>query len=161
NRTLGATIGEALFVGYTNGISYGLMGDPTLRMHTVQPPTGLSATKGDGTVTLNWTASLDAAVSGYNIYTAPTRKGPYTLVNTGGAVTGHSYVATRPGSGSPDNFYMVRAVKTEVTPIGSYTNMSEGAIVILPGALTPYLSIVSQPINRKVQAHTADGIANS
>jgi hypothetical protein len=170
SRQLGATIGEALFIGRTqtipgvNGFSvnYGLMGDPTLRNHSVQQLSGLAIVNNGSTVTLNWTASADPAVTSYNVYSAPTRKGPYILVNTAGPVTSTSYTAARSQAGSaPDNYYMVRAIKPETTPVGSYVNMAEGVIASVPGALTPYLSIITQPVSQTAAAHTKDGIANS
>lgn len=169
-RQLGATIGEALFVGTTEdspggnplSVNNSLMGDPTLRMHSVQEAGALTAVNNGATVTLNWTASADQAVTGYNVYSAPTRKGPYILVNTAGPITATTYTATRPGTGSaPDNFYMIRAIKPETTPVGSYVNMAEGIITAVPGALTPYLSIIAQPVSQTVAVHTKDGIANS
>ncbi len=153
-RSLGATIGEALFPGYAGDITINLMGDPTLRLYVVLPPSDLTASCADGTVTLNWTASSDSSVLGYNIYCAPTDNGPYTLVNTTGPVTGSSYIGASPppGDPDPDNFYMVRTVKLETTPIGSYTNMSEGVItnVNVPGTVTPYLQILSGPANAAI-----------
>src|SRR5262245_12514576 len=120
-RTLGACIGEALYTGYAGQVNYGLMGDPALRDHAVIPPSGVTVSKTATTATISWTASTDAGVSGYNVYRAPTRKGRFTLVNTGGPVVGTSHVASRPtGQEEPDNHYMVRAVKTETTPVGSY-----------------------------------------
>ena len=163
-RALGATLGEALFSGYTDVPNFGLMGDPTLRMHSVLPVSSLSVTKTDTTVTLSWMNSPDAT-EGYNIYRAPTRNGPFVLVNADGPVTGITYNAARPSTGDPDNFYMVRAVKTELPPTGttlpSYVNMSEGVLASLPGYLTNYLNIVSSPANQLVGFNAGDGVANS
>ncbi|HXS68056.1 MAG TPA: hypothetical protein VN761_04385, partial [Candidatus Polarisedimenticolia bacterium] len=167
NFVLGAPIGECFLNTQTNGLNFaasnvgfGLMGDPTLRMHSIQNPSNLGVSATSGSVTLTWTVSPDPAVSGYNVYSAPTRRGPFVLVNSSGPITENSYTGSR-SSGVPDNFYMLRAVKMETTPVGSYTNMSDGLIVNLPGTLTHYLSIVSQPANQTVAEHVPDPIANA
>jgi hypothetical protein len=163
DMALGATIGEALCVGYAGNINDGLMGDPTLRMHSVQQPSNLIITNYGSTLGLNWTASSDTNVSGYNIYRAPTSRGPYTLVNTNGQISGTlSYTATRPESGSaPDNFYMVRAVETEANLVGTYTNMAVGIITNIPGYLTSYLTILSQPVDQTAAVVLDDAVTNA
>jgi hypothetical protein len=164
NRTLGATIGEAMLnqTSYTTAVGWALMGDPTLRLHSIQEPSNITLAKTQSQVVLNWSSSSDTAVTGYNIYRAPTRRGPYVLVNSDAQVTGNSYTVTRPGSGdAPDNFYMIRAVKTETTPVGNYTNMSDGLIFSLPGMLTPYLVILNQPASQKLAPTPSVGVANS
>jgi hypothetical protein len=98
-----------------------LMGDPTLRMHIVAPPTNLVAVaNGSGGVDLSWNASPDT-VLGYHVYRAPTAAGPFTRMNTD--------LITRTGYTDPavtTNVYMVRAVKLEVSGSGSYYNASQG-----------------------------------
>lgn len=52
-------------------------------LHLPQPPTNLMATNVTTTqVTLAWTASASATVTGYNVYRATTSGGPYTKVNS-------------------------------------------------------------------------------
>ena len=52
-----------------------LMGDPTLRMHVVAPPSALvAATNSSGGVDLSWNASPDT-VLGYHVYRAPDAPG--------------------------------------------------------------------------------------
>lgn len=160
-RVLGACIGEAIFKGYRGDLHFALMGDPTLRMHTVAPPTRplppAPLAVAGSTVSLVWIPSPDT-VSGYNIYRAPTENGPWTLVNPGNApVTDSAYSAIRPVAPDfPDNFYMVRAVKTETVAVApyQYVNMSEGIIFDMPGPLTSFLKIVSEPSSQTV---TVDG----
>jgi len=106
---------------YGMGIWAGLMGDPTLRMNAVAPPSGLSAGWSGGTTLLNWTPSPDA-VLGYNLYRAPGPGGPYTRVN-GALATGTSYATT----GSLGESWAVRAVTLEASGGGSYFNSSESA----------------------------------
>ena len=53
------------------------MGDPTLRMHIVAPPSALLVSTGSGGVNLTWNASPNTVV-GYHVYRAPTGAGPFT-----------------------------------------------------------------------------------
>jgi hypothetical protein len=107
--------------GYAGYVHVALMGDPTLRMHIVAPPTNLVAVaNGSSGVDLNWNASPDT-VLGYHVYRAPTAAGPFTRLTTD-LITGTSY--TDPAVTT--NIYMVRAVKLEVSGSGSYYNASQG-----------------------------------
>src|SRR6185369_12509097 len=56
-----------------------LLGDPTLRMHPVRPPSALSASGSSGGVRLSWNSSADAN-AGYHVYRATASEGPYTRV---------------------------------------------------------------------------------
>jgi len=114
----------------TRPVHISLMGDPTLRLHVVAPPTGLSARPGaDGSVALNWKASPEPppALKGYFLYRAADPKGPFTLLNrtqlTGPSVT--SFTDT--SASSKEKWYMVRAAKLETSASGTYTNLSQGA----------------------------------
>jgi len=49
------------------------------------PPTGLSATPGIGSITLNWTAA--AGATSYRIQRAPSATGPWTTIGTTGGTT--------------------------------------------------------------------------
>ena len=54
--------------GWSSGkVAMGLMGDPSLRMIMVAPPSNLSITNAGGYAAFNWTASADA-VAAYYIY---------------------------------------------------------------------------------------------
>ncbi|HYG73713.1 MAG TPA: PA14 domain-containing protein, partial [Planctomycetota bacterium] len=112
----------------TRGTHVNLMGDPTLRMHIVAPPSGFTATSGTG-VSLSWTASTDTVV-GYHVYRSANATGPFTRLTTN-LVTGTSYTDSSPPAGALT--YMVRAVKLESTPSGSYYNPSQGIFA----AVTP------------------------
>jgi len=104
------------------GVHMSLMGDPTLRLHAVKPPSGLSATSGGG-VTLRWTASSDSSIVGYHVYRASSQKGSYTRL-TSSPVNATSY--TDGGVSSGTYYYMLRAVKLESCGSGSYYNPSQG-----------------------------------
>lgn len=115
--------------GYPNlpnsrrGVHLALMGDPTLRMHIVAPPANLVVTTNAGDATLAWSAAPESSLLGYAVYRSANPAGPFTRLN-GALVTGLTYTdADAAGGGFT---YLVRAVKLEVTPSGSYYNASQG-----------------------------------
>ena len=107
---------------YTRGVHIALMGDPTLRMHPVAPPSALSAANVSEGVRLSWTLSPDSAL-GYHIYRATTPSGPFTRL-TDSTLDGSSFIDSSANAGTYT--YMVRAVKLEDTPSGTYYNASQG-----------------------------------
>jgi hypothetical protein len=108
--------------GMTRAIYIALMGDPTLRLDPVAPPAGLNANAVGGNVALSWSASPDTVV-GYHVYRAASVAGPYTRITTSPAAgTIFTDNAVSPGT----HAYMVRAVKLQTTPSGTYFNPSEG-----------------------------------
>ena len=104
-------------------IHLGLMGDPTLRLHIVAPPSNVSASAGQ----ITWSASPDSVV-GYHVYRAATAAGPFTRVTTS-PVTGTSYPT------SDNSVYMVKAVKLQSSPSGTYYNSSQGITINGTGGL--------------------------
>ena len=129
---------------YTRGIHIALMGDPTLRMHPVAPPSALSAANVSEGVRLSWTHSPDSAL-GYHIYRATTPSGPFTRL-TDSMLDGSSFIDSSANAGTYT--YMVRAVKLEDTPSGTYYNASQGI----------FLTVEVGPANRLpvVTVATAD-----
>jgi hypothetical protein len=111
-------------------IHIALMGDPTLRMHVVAPPSDLAATTNGGAIALRWAASTDS-VLGYHVYRASGSDGGFTRLTTS-PVTGTTYTDASP-TGTAD--YMVRAVKLETSASGTYYNPSQAAF------LAPALSL--------------------
>src|SRR5262249_7756311 len=100
---------------YAGLVHIALMGDPTLRMHPVGPPSNLNGVAGAGGVQLTWAGSADSVI-GYNVYRAPDPSGPFTRINDA--------PLSNPGFNDTNAFsnpytYMVRAVKLELTPSGS------------------------------------------
>ncbi|MHB8521951.1 MAG: Ig-like domain-containing protein [Limisphaerales bacterium] len=104
------------------GIHVALMGDPTLRMHPVGLPSALIGTVVTNGVLLNWAASSDT-VLGYYVYRANSPDGPFTRL-TDSLIDNTSYTDDSAASGVYT--YMVRAVKLEGTPSGTYFNASQG-----------------------------------
>ncbi len=103
--------------GEARGVHMALMGDPTLRMHQVAPPSNVGVSNGRVT----WSPSPDQ-VAGYHVYRANTANGPFDRI-TSSAVGGTAFTDSASGSYS----YMVRALQLENTPSGSYYNLSQGA----------------------------------
>jgi hypothetical protein len=103
-----------------------LMGDPTLRLHPVPPVTNLTVT---APATLAWKAPADAdALVGYHIYRAAEKAGPYTRL-TDQPVKDARFADPKPGAKS---WYMVRTVKLQSSPSGTYFNAAQGIFVQAP-----------------------------
>ncbi len=109
------------------GTHSALMGDPALRLFPVEPPRGLQAASADGRVSLAWSSSTETNLLGYHVYRAPVATGPYTRL-TSSALTGTSYADTAVSVGTAYS-YMVRTLKREYTPGGSFDNLSVGTPV--------------------------------
>ena len=107
-----------------SGVWVNLMGDPSLRLHMIDPPTGLSATVAGSEAHLAWEASASTDVLGYHVYRSDSRLGPYTRL-TPALLGTTAYVDSTGGAG--ETWHMVRAVRLESSPSGSYYNASQGA----------------------------------
>jgi len=101
-----------------------LMGDPTLRNDVVVPVSGVVATKSGFNCVINWNSSSDTSVIGYYLYSRNDSSKIYSRINSQ-VIVGNSYVDScllYPGIYE----YMVRALKLESTPSGTYYNLSQG-----------------------------------
>jgi hypothetical protein len=105
-----------------NEVHIALMGDPTLRLYPVAPPTAIQASASAGQLDLSWTASPDAAVTGYHIYRS-VNGGSFTRL-TSSPVAGTQFTDASAVAGAT---YLVRAIELETTPSGSFYNASMGA----------------------------------
>jgi hypothetical protein len=145
---LGATIGSSTRLTQNNGpnglyrtqtnsyaglVHIALLGDPSLRMHVVAPsPFVMGFTNGNG-VQLFWSESPDD-VLGYYVYRATNGVGPFTRITT--SVDTDTFFTDTNAAGGTFT-YMVRALKLESTPSGTYTNASEGIFVTVTVAAAP------------------------
>jgi len=102
-----------------------LLGDPTLRLDQIAPPSILTASVNGSNVTLNWSPSADT-IAGYYVYRATSSAGPFTRI-TGALVSSTSFNDTSVPAGSYT--YMLRAVALQTNPSGSYYNPSQGVFV--------------------------------
>jgi hypothetical protein len=103
-----------------------LLGDPTLRMESIAPPTGISASAANGAATLKWSASADQ-VLGYHVYRSATLGGPFLRLTS--APISETFYTDVTGFASATRTYMVRAIALQSNPSGSYLNPSEGIFV--------------------------------
>ncbi|MBL0126792.1 MAG: hypothetical protein IPP83_04905 [Flavobacteriales bacterium] len=110
----------------------GLMGDPSIRMKMLAPPSNIAITNSSGIASFAWTATAETGIAGYHVYQFDAGTGAITRL-TATPVSGTSYLNPAiPFVAGRD--YMVRAVKLEVSPSGSYWNQSLGAIGTSAGA---------------------------
>jgi len=118
--------GKQLSPGFVTweGIHVAQMGDPSLRMYYLQPPSNLAATVNLNEIDLDWTASADTAIAGYNMYRKLLPNGLWSKVNTA-IVTGTTFIDTALSS-SGDYEYMVKTVELKVNASGSFYNESLG-----------------------------------
>jgi hypothetical protein len=104
-------------------VHIGLIGDLTMRQHTLQPPGNLAVAVIDtgGRTELIWTASAEA--EGYYIYRKQDPWGQYERV-------GDASATQFTDSCLPDTgifYYAVRSYKRQSSPAGSYRNLSPSA----------------------------------
>jgi len=139
HMALGAPIGFSARLTQNNGegglyqnqlnngagqIHIALMGDPTLRMYVVAPPTDVGISAKASGFCLSWSPSAEA-VLGYHVYGSTLPNGPFTRL-TKTPITTTNYCDI--GSSHAAN-YLVRAVKLEISGSGSYYNLSQGAFL--------------------------------
>ena len=134
------TMNNALYTPLTDGwestsgtTHLALMGDPSLRQKMVAAPTNLSIANSGGVPAFSWNAAPDA-IAGYHIYRFDGTNGITRLTNEPVTSTSYYNPAVPFVAGTE---YMVRAVKLQVDPSGSYWNLSLGAIGQAAGTLPP------------------------
>lgn len=112
------------YTGRTNrGIHENLQGDPTLRMHIVNPINSLQTDITEyNTVLLLWNSSGDN-ILGYYIYKLDTLTNIFKRI-TPSPIENTEFEDVSPMPGN--NFYMVRALQLSKVTSGSYYNLSQG-----------------------------------
>jgi len=111
-----------------------LMGDPSLRMKMVAPPSNLVVSNSGGNASFSWTASTDASM-GYHLYHVDVANGTTARLTTNPVTSTTWTSGTVPFVAGRQ--YMVRAVALEIVPSGSYLNMSLGAMAVAAGTSAP------------------------
>lgn len=100
-----------------------LMGDPTLRVHPVAPAENLVAVMDGSGVDLSWGASSDTAVIGYHLYVSQNPLQAFSRLTTE-PLSGFSF--RHESVPNATTYYMVRSVKLESNPNGTYWNAGQG-----------------------------------
>jgi hypothetical protein len=131
NNSITSTIHYDAAYGYWGGAYMGivtnLMGDPTLRIHSVKMPLNASTSQNSsGKVVVSWSAPSESSIVGYHIY----------KVNySGSVVTGYTQLTTTPVPGTPfttnQNYvagekYLIKTVKLQSNLSGDFFNHSVG-----------------------------------
>lgn len=114
--------------GGMRGVWASLMGDPTLRLHPVPPPSSVAVRSARSGPLVSWIPS-PAPVLGYHVYRSVAGK-PFVRI-TRDLVTGARFTDLNPGRGQ--RLYMVRAVVLQESATGTYYNASQGAFSGLYG----------------------------
>ena len=112
--------------GFGNrSIHVALLGDPTLRMHIIAPPTDFLITEVQEGLQLSWDAPMEEDILGYNVYQRTFEADFYERINTE-LITDLSFLDPCPSLGV--NYqYLVKAVRLETSPSGRFYNESSGA----------------------------------
>ncbi|MGN6567314.1 MAG: T9SS type A sorting domain-containing protein [Flavipsychrobacter sp.] len=101
-----------------------LMGDLTLRTDYIKPVSNIAITAPtNGGAHITWHNSPDTAVEGYYVYRADSLYGFYQRISN--ELNDTSYYDTA-GGNIGLKYYMVRPVKLQTTPSGSYYNLGIG-----------------------------------
>lgn len=138
NSTDATTTGDWFKNGGVFPITCNLMGDPTLRLHTVKPPSRVNADSNIAGVTLTWLPSSDAT-GGYHVYRSNSRSGPFRRLSGGlptpGNPSGTPILSTSFTDATVSTgiqyVYLVKAVKLETSASGTYANTSVGELVTI------------------------------
>ncbi|MDZ4197739.1 MAG: Calx-beta domain-containing protein, partial [Kiritimatiellia bacterium] len=126
---------------FFRGIHLALMGDPALRFHVVEPPRRLVAQSSNREVVLSWADSTEPDLQGYHVYRATSPFGPFARLTT--APLARPGFTNAPVTPDMTYTYLVRTLKLESVPGGTYFNLSVGS----PVTLTSRESLVAAPAN--------------
>lgn len=149
--------------GYARYIHYGLMGDPTLRLHPAPVPGRPAARAVAGGVDLSWQAPAGGPVEGYHVYRGTSSAGPITRLTgvpatatdpLGSPIAATSFSDTN-AVGGVTYTYLIKSARLETSASGSYGNLSQGAAVtiVANAALDP----PTAPTGLAVAATSATG----
>ncbi len=124
------------------GVHVAQFGDPSLRMYYLRPPSDLLVTDISNAVDLQWVASLDSSIDGYNVYRKLLPDGIWGKANS--AILSDTLFSDPAVLYAGDYEYMVKAVKLKLNSSGSFYNESLGTtdsitIAPVPNALSVML----------------------
>ena len=103
-------------------VHMGLMGDPTLRQHVLEPVSNVVVQPYPGFVSISWQAPTDS-VDGYCVYKKDLASGKFLRISSNLILNTYFY-DMNPSTGL--NYYMVRSVKLTGNSGGSYWNQGQG-----------------------------------
>ena len=115
-------------------------------------PTGLSATPGNGTVSLNWNDNGESDLAGYNVYRSTTQGSGYSKLN-GSLLSTSNYTDNSVANGTT-YYYVVTAVDTGTNESGYSSEVS--ATPSPTAGQTPYPGPNPHPIPGRIQAEDYD-----
>jgi hypothetical protein len=124
---VGEPLGSALLLvarGNASTRTTFLLGDPTLRMAVVPPPSEVKASRAGGGVRLTWLPPPPE--SSFHVYRAAAATGPFVRLNRE-ALTTPNFTDESAGRGR--QHYQIRALALTRTGSGAYTNLSQAATV--------------------------------
>ena len=116
------------------GVHVAQFGDPSLRMYYLIPPADLLVTDILNSAELQWVASSDTAIDGYNVYRKLFPGGLWSKANE--TIVTDTLFSDPAVLCAGDYEYMVKAVKLKINSSGSFYNESLGSpdtITIAPG----------------------------
>ena len=151
-----ATVSDPAYapINYPGGGTHlALMGDPSLRMHAVEPPRGLTATRSHRGVNLTWRPSAEVPLLGYHVYRAVSATGPFTRL-TAPALSSPAFADA---AISPESAYtyMVRTLKLESSPGGTYENLSLGSMISIMANTS---GAPANPTNLSARQHSSENV---
>ncbi len=107
-------------------VTINLLGDPTLKTFIVRPPSNLNAVQNENHVELSWSSSPED-IQGYQVYKKTEGMNYFEPLHLS-PITETNFVDSCIAGGTQIK-YLVKAVKQEITPSGSFINHSSGPIV--------------------------------
>lgn len=108
---------------FWNRTHFQFTGDPTIRLFQVKPAGNLQASLQGSNLELTWNASAENNIIGYHVYKSTSEFGTYTrLTSTPISALNYTDVAFS----NTNHWYMIRAIKSQITGSGSYLNPSIG-----------------------------------
>lgn len=122
-----------------------LLGDPTLRIRQIAPPTVVAVNASGADNIISWTAASDTGIQGYHVYRAPTSDLNSVTRLTSVPDTASPY--TDAGASSGTYTYWVRTIKEETSSNRSFYSASAGAFATAgEGGGTPTASIFTSGV---------------